>query len=151
MEQGKRRAIMGASSGAHSLSKIGGIPSGPGGLEVSSRSRAWRTFLVVKEGGASIEEEQGNEGTEEGGIIVELDAKQSAKISAFSGAEQDRLPDRFIIGGNEVEQKLRPTALARLQNERLPVGVLDNLSALRRTKLSFALSMVLVQALRART
>ena len=106
---------------------------------------------MVKEGGASKEDELGNEGTEEGGIIVELDAKRSAKISAFSGAEQDRLPDRFIIGGNKVEQKLRPTALARLQNERLPVGVLDNLSALRRTKFSFALSIVLVQALRART
>ena len=36
--------------GAHFFRTIGWIPSGPGGLEVSSESSARRTFLVVKKG-----------------------------------------------------------------------------------------------------
>ena len=37
---------IGASSGAHVLRTIAGIPSGPLDLEVSSWRRVWRTFRV---------------------------------------------------------------------------------------------------------
>lgn len=82
---------------------------------------------------------------------VDVEAKWDAKTSAFSEGSEAAWPEEDNMGGKVEGQKLRETALARDQNERLPEGHEASLFARRLTNCSLAFSMVAEHLLRAVT
>ena len=139
---------IGASSGAHDLRTIAGIPSGPLNFEVSSWRRVWRTLRVEHLMGDIVNFEGGKWcGWSPWSFRLELEATTDAKRLALDEGLVEIESELPFSGGKDDWQKFWETTLAIDQKEREPAWQEAIFLLMRWTKDDLAFLMALEQVL----